>query len=701
MPEAIPPGGAIAMNQQFELVVHGVNPALFTLHYTVDGSNPDSSVATLYKGKFLPPLNAPAFTVKAITYAKNKKYWCDSDMLVATYTVAQVKLSAVPVDGTHFTGTQTISINANPPDARVFYTLDGTAPDSTGSATILYSAPFTIRRSLTVKAIGCRQNYLPGKGTWSYIQDMLSFTVKADPLSGTHFGASLSIRLYTDPSVVEAKVYYAANGTNPVIGDNTQLYTRPFTIYGTQVTVKGGAVSEGYNPSYGTWIYYQDQLPKVKADPAGCTFLTSLRVRLYLDKPWDMERIYYTRDGSIPDESDSLYSDSKRIMIYDTDTLIAKAFCVHALPSDTTLGIYTRLTMVVTASYRDTNGDGRIDRAQLSFDKVPGSIPAKIVFINPFNATEQKVVQQRNIFAQGNNAAAIMSSFPYSQSTGFERDFFGLVQDKYFSDAGFRIDDSVAPVIDYAEYCPGAFIDLGSGKRAEDSLNVTFSEDIGYFDYVKPFKFTGNGKNYSMQLSKLATSSNRYCFRVDSVIGIDSPLDGDSIRINTDIDITDEHHNTQKVSNNRLVKLVVKPKPFEFYLQILQPYVTDVPGYIVTKMRDIFKDKTIVRGTLIVLDPMIDVIKDKGENITLSAYIYDALGNRIAEAGIGEKDNLHLQVGVARIKVKDKDRNKIVILWSRKNDNGRSVGSGLYLLKVFASMNGIKKVYSGYIGVQK
>lgn len=65
-------------------------------------------------------------------------------------TVATPK--ALPIAGT-YTGTQSIALTCDTPDAKIYYTVDGATPDATKT---LYNGPIAVASSKTIKAIGIK-----------------------------------------------------------------------------------------------------------------------------------------------------------------------------------------------------------------------------------------------------------------------------------------------------------------------------------------------------------------------------------------------------------------------------------------------------------------------------------------------------------------------------------------------------------------
>ena len=114
------------------------------IRYTTDGTTPDAS-DTVYSEPI--QLSGPAsYKIRAF---ETGKIWSE----IAVATIEQV---AQPTY-TYTNNIKTITLSCTTPDASIYYTLDGSAPTKESN---LYSGPFTIPDSLTLKAKAYKENYL-------------------------------------------------------------------------------------------------------------------------------------------------------------------------------------------------------------------------------------------------------------------------------------------------------------------------------------------------------------------------------------------------------------------------------------------------------------------------------------------------------------------------------------------------------------
>ncbi len=214
------------------------------IYYTTDGSEPDTSNASqLYSTPFT--VSGDTVTVKAVivvngTILESKTWTYFQDVIAVTVT-------ATPGDSTHFDLDTTVTLLANPADASIHYTLDGTLP-TTGSP--LYTGPITIKQNTLLRVMAYKAGYIGSYGSWSYICDLLASWIIANPGDSTSFTDSLHVKFTTNADTV----YYTTDGSDP--STSGILYTGTFRITGDTVIVKAIAVGDGYDTTAGSWIYF-------------------------------------------------------------------------------------------------------------------------------------------------------------------------------------------------------------------------------------------------------------------------------------------------------------------------------------------------------------------------------------------------------------------------------------------------------------
>ncbi len=126
-----------------------------SIYYTTDGTEP-SVASNLYNGAVTV---SESLVIKAIAV---KTGLANSDIAPAAYSINQIPaVSAVtftPTGGSFIGGAQTITLSCATAGAAIRYTLDGADPSSTSGT--LYSAPFTLSASVTLKAIAYKTGML-------------------------------------------------------------------------------------------------------------------------------------------------------------------------------------------------------------------------------------------------------------------------------------------------------------------------------------------------------------------------------------------------------------------------------------------------------------------------------------------------------------------------------------------------------------
>jgi hypothetical protein len=188
------------------------------------------------------------------------------------------KVTFEPFPGTYF-GEQSIVLKSATEGAKIYYTLDGSYPyDSTA---ILYTAPFTVSNSLSIKV----RSYKKGMKNSSALTAAYTIsTAKPEfsPLPISGFDKAQEVTL----SSTGAAIYYTTDGSKPT--ESSNLYTGPIVVSSTQ-TIKALAVKEGIAPSSiteGYFLIYQD----------GDTLAGWLTETIYNNMTWG-RNAFYTWDA--------------------------------------------------------------------------------------------------------------------------------------------------------------------------------------------------------------------------------------------------------------------------------------------------------------------------------------------------------------------------------------------------------------------
>jgi hypothetical protein len=157
-----------------------------TIYYTVDGSTPTHS-SSVYSAPIV--VSGASLTIRAFASATGFQ---DSPIVVGTYQIQGAPSPAAtptfaPASGTSFSSSLSVSIADRTAGAAIYYTTDGSTP-TTGSQ--LYSGPFTVSASTTVKAIATASGFsqsAQGSATYTY-----SPVTSGEPVSDEFTGSSLN-----------------------------------------------------------------------------------------------------------------------------------------------------------------------------------------------------------------------------------------------------------------------------------------------------------------------------------------------------------------------------------------------------------------------------------------------------------------------------------------------------------------------------
>lgn len=358
------------------------------IYYTTNNSDPTPELGTLYTGA---AVSIPAtLTLRARAY---KTDYLPSLEETADYIIFGVvgNPSFSPAPGTYETG-QIVYISANPPDAEIWYTTDGSEPAiGTGTLYVLGN-PVQISATTTLKAKAFKTGWnASGTSSGLYTITGQVQTPVFSVISGSYAeGFDVSITSAT----VGATIYYTTDGQNPT--EASILYSGAITISANTI-LKARAFLSSWAPSEIATVSYiiNGHVSAPVISPAASTYplAQTISITAY---PADAQ-IYYTIDGTDPDQSSNLYAGA--FQITESTLVRARAYKADWLPSlitdanyilqvvapafDISAGQYAEaqsLTLSVTdplAQIRyTTNGVNPDESSFLYVDGVPISINA-------------------------------------------------------------------------------------------------------------------------------------------------------------------------------------------------------------------------------------------------------------------------------------------------------------------------------------
>ncbi len=333
-----------------------------TIRYTLDGSDPDET-SPIYEGTFS-LLVLSSRTVKARAY---KSGMVPSDVATAIYSLTpQYNIT------TAVTGSGTIVLN---PDATTH--VEGTSVqfsavgdpgwnfanwsgDLTGSVN---PQTLTMDSDKSVTAV--------------FVRDPNAFAPVFSPGDGSLFANTLNVTITS--SAPDASIYYTTNGADP--DPNSIPYTGSFSISAT-TTLKARAYVSGSPPSAIRSVTYTKMgkvaVPQISPPNGG--FVYSLDI--YMSTATSGANIYYTLDGSDPNDSSTLYTGS--FPITAGGTVKARAYKSGMVPSDIASATYIQGAMGSTR-WTFTTGGPIYSSPALAPDGTiyVGSADYKVYAINP------------------------------------------------------------------------------------------------------------------------------------------------------------------------------------------------------------------------------------------------------------------------------------------------------------------------------
>jgi AraC-like DNA-binding protein len=340
-PNIFPNGG----NHTNSVLVTLSRPSGATVYYSTNGATP----TTVYSAPFT---LTSSKTVKAI--AKQSGY-NDSGIRTASFTVTATPTVTTPnisPNGGNHTNSVLVTLS-RPSGASVYYSTNGATP------TTVYSAPFTLTSSKTVKAIAKRSGYNDSNiitASFTVTSTPTVTTPNISPNGGNHTNSVLVT--LSRPS--GATVYYSTNGATP-----TTVYSAPFTLTSSK-TVKAIAKQSGYNDSgIRTASFTVTATPTVTTpniSPNGGNHTNSVLVTLSRSSG---ATVYYSTNGATPT---TVYSAPFTLTSSKTVKAIAKqsgyndsgirtaSFTVTAINSRRVIFIHTDL-LGSPAAETDANGD--------------------------------------------------------------------------------------------------------------------------------------------------------------------------------------------------------------------------------------------------------------------------------------------------------------------------------------------------------
>ena len=349
------PGGTY--HSAIQVIITCPNPGA-TIYYTTDGNDPVVGDPNTFT--YTTPIDIPAETSMVIKAMGVRADWINSPTRIESYnvtgavTITNHTMNPAPKPaGEYFAiepgdplKVKVEGISMYPPSATLYYTTDGSIPDPTNPNAFVYTPGFEIELDgpTTIKLRAFNPDWAPSS-TYTYYYDVrvrvkiLPFAngTVFDPIPGTYTEGQL-VTLSTNTNPAGAYVYYTTDGSEPT-EDATLLYTAPFWVNST-TTVKVKAFIAGQVASITHEGLYNitGQVATIQFTPAPASYQTPQTITISTSTPG--ATIYYTLDGSEPDESSNLYTGPLTTLSAGKHTIKARAYKTDWLPSEVGTGIY-------------------------------------------------------------------------------------------------------------------------------------------------------------------------------------------------------------------------------------------------------------------------------------------------------------------------------------------------------------------------
>lgn len=256
------------------------------------------------------------------------------------------KPSIYPPSGT-YADPLSVSIFCETPGATIYYTITGNNPVIGTVYTKVYSSPFTLLESATVRAIAILDGMENSPISTSFITITNSGICKSPIFlnsDGIYEGSYMVNITTPNPS---GEIWYTTNGNTPrldIPNSFTRRYTSPFRIYGSltvkAITVKSGLVNSPVSSA--SYIIYN---PHIVVNPVFnplSGLYTSTQI-ISMSTTTDGSKIYYTTNGNnpntdIPNTFTKLYTSP--IQVSSTIFIRAVAVKPEWKSSDVVIGMY-------------------------------------------------------------------------------------------------------------------------------------------------------------------------------------------------------------------------------------------------------------------------------------------------------------------------------------------------------------------------
>ena len=346
-------------------------------HITYDGTNLVMTLTdTTTNGTFTHtwPINIPATVGGDVAYigftGGTGGLTAIQDIQTWTYAATGTQSPAATptfseAAGTYL-GTQTISLSDTTSGASIFYTLDGTTPNTTaGGSTLSYTSPISVTSTKTINALATANGFTPSAvASATYTIESQVAPPTFSPAAGT-FTSAVSVSISAPAGTT---IYYTTNGTAPT--HSSAVYSTPIPVSSTE-TIQAIATESGFFDSTVAIATYTIAPPAAipTFNPPAGTYTTAQSVTL--NDATTGTNIYYTTDGTTPTTSSTKFTTA--ITVGSTTTIKAIAagatgFSQSAVATATyTINLPTTINYSAgfTSTGLDLNGSAKLNGTRL------------------------------------------------------------------------------------------------------------------------------------------------------------------------------------------------------------------------------------------------------------------------------------------------------------------------------------------------
>ena len=370
------------------------------IHYTLDGT--------------MPTINSPVYdpddSIKITTTTTIKASTFASDMYVSEVSTALLSVMPPALPNPVFTPSAGIysdplklAIETSVPGSTIYYTTDGSTP---GTSSLVYTDSIHVDSTMRIKAYAVKDDYSPSQvmaATYTILPQGVKPPVFSVPAGNYDAAREVAITCATPGAVI----HYALNDN--VLNSNSPVYTAPVKINAT-TTLKAYATAEGLDDSKITIASYvigndEATVSAPQFSFPGGTYNGVRQVGLFTDTKG--AAIYYTTDGTVPDENANAYY----ALIQVTDSVTINAIAVKAGMKSSDIAT---ATYVITGEAKDTSLiNTSLPRALLAITPNPASGVARISWTGVINTHDGYRVVVTDSRGAVVNTTVITSGYTY------------------------------------------------------------------------------------------------------------------------------------------------------------------------------------------------------------------------------------------------------------------------------------------------